>query len=488
MQYLLKVVASDRTGQAVACTFKATADGATLATKDDTDPLFEIPAGTQTVEVTAKPTRPVFWEETFSFSIAADGSMTADVDVRPRVNLMVAPMPWARLTLANVKVSQFRDRTADVFDLLNHPPSKRMFFNLKKKDWEEREVDEVKNHKKMYGTWPPPDWELYGVPEADFLDVGSPLKSGVLNFTKDPSLALQIDVDNVVLERAGVGMVPQYFAVTWPQAIAPKANAPPTPFLLYIRQGNKGNGYDLNGIFVGGGLAPYPNNFDYADSGMFESLHYARSPLWYPNSKGVPYQAARAGANVVTVLPCNSFDENFRDLNNPEETETILLELQAFMFWRGGVAAPPNSAGKTAIAAFSSANFFIDNWLKDDTKRKGHFLSSVVSAVYFLEPMRNYVDAFIASALKWAAESADKRIRLYMQFPWPSLKQLVDKPLPAAPYFANSSDGRRTVSVVTNATWSRAFRRPASNPIPWVYVHHAVAATMLTHALAQGDF
>jgi hypothetical protein len=158
------------------------------------------------------------------------------------------------------------------------------------------------------------------------------------------------------------------------------------------------------------------------------------------------------------------------------------------MFWRGGVAAPPNSAGKTAIAAFSSANFFIDNWLKDDTKRKGHFLSSVVSAVYFLEPMRNYVDAFIASALKWAAESADKRIRLYMQFPWPSLKQLVDKPLPAAPYFANSSDGRRTVSVVTNATWSRAFRRPASNPIPWVYVHHAVAATMLTHALAQGDF
>jgi hypothetical protein len=107
--------------------------------------------------------------------------------------------------------------------------------------------------------------------------------------------------------------------------------------------------------------------------------------------------------------------------------------------------------------------------------------------------MRSYVwdgktvpvlDEFVASALKWAAEGADKRIRLYMQFPWPSLKQLLDKPLPAAPYVVNSSDNRRTVSVVTNETWSKAFGRP----IPWVFIHHAIAATMLTHALAQGDF
>lgn len=216
------------------------------------------------------------------------------------------------------------------------------------------------------------------------------------------------------------------------------------------------------------------------------------------NPKGVPYQAAKAGANVVTVLPCNSFgapNEEFNDLNDPEETEKILQELQAFMFWRGRVDAPPNSIGKTAIAAFSSGTFFLNSWLKDDAKRKGHFLSSVVSALYFLDPMRSYtlngkyvpvLDEFIASALKWAAESADKRIRLYMQFPWPSLKKLMDKPLPAAPYFVNSSDDRRTVSVVTNATWSKAFG--TSKPIKWNFVHHSIGATMLTHALAQKDF
>jgi hypothetical protein len=98
------------------------------------------------------------------------------------------------------------------------------------------------------------------------------------------------------------------------------------------------------------------------------------------------------------------------------------------------------------------------------------------------------LDEFVASALKWAAESPDKRIRLYMQYPWPSLKKLVDKPLPAAPFFVNSSDDKRTVSVVTNATWTKTFGRPPSKPIPWVYVHHSTAATMLTHALAQSDF
>jgi len=496
---MLALRASDRTGRAAVCDFKATADGTVLTTRDDTEPLYEIPAGAQTVTVTATPRRPVFWEETFSFSVAADGSMTADVDFRPRVQLATTANPVVRVTVANVKVSQFRDSTAQVLDLLKHPPSTRRVFNLGKKDWEERQVDEVEVHKKLYGTWPPEDWDLHGVPGAAFLDVVNPVKSGALNFAPDPSLGVDLDVDSVVLERAGIRMVPQYFAVTWPQAIAPQENADPTPFLLYIRQGDKYNGYDLNGIFVGGGLPQYPKNFDYADSGMFESLHYARSPLWNPNSKGVPYQAVKAGANVVSVFPCNSFEENFRDLNDPEETETILQELQAFMFWRGGVAAPPknNSVGKTAIAAFSSGTFFLNNWLKDDAKRKGHFLSSVVSAVYFLDPMRSYVlngksvpvlDEFVASALKWAAESADRRIRLYMQFPWPSLKKLMDKPLPAAPYFVNSSNNRRTVSVVTNETWSKAFGRPPSKPIPWIFVHHAIAATMLTHALAQGDF
>jgi hypothetical protein len=164
MRNLLALKASDRTGQAAVCTFKATADGTALATKDDTEPLFEIPDGAHSINVTVTPRRPVFWEETFSFSVAADGSLTTDVDFRPRVQLNVAVNPLLRLTFANVKVSQFRDSTARVLDLLNHPPNKRRVFNLKKKDWEEKQVDEVEVHKKIYGTWPPPDWTSTACP------------------------------------------------------------------------------------------------------------------------------------------------------------------------------------------------------------------------------------------------------------------------------------------------------------------------------------
>ncbi|MEO7190182.1 MAG: hypothetical protein ABI051_03930 [Vicinamibacterales bacterium] len=491
MEHKLSLLAVDRTGQKAVCTFKAVADGIALATNDEREPVFVIPAGTSTVDVTVKPSRPIFWEETFSVTVGTGGSLTVAAPAfQARVQMTVAATPAVRFTLAIFKVSQFRDRTDHAVELLSHTPTKRSFLNMTTGIYEDKDVDELKSHKATYGAWPPEDWELEDMPAAHFLDAVNPLKSGALNFTQVPPL--QINVDSVVLERAGVRMVPRYFAVTWPQDIAPREGAAPTPFLFYFRQANKYNLYKERGVFVGTGLAPYPENFDYADSGMFESLHYARSPLFNPGSKGVPYQVAKAGANVVTVIPCNSYEENFGDLADPEDAETVLLELQAFMFWRGRVATPPASVGKTAIAAFSSGNFFLNNWLKDATKRNGRFLSKVVTAVYFLEPMRRYelngkrvevLDEIIASALQWAAGGVDKRIRLYMQFTWPSLKKLMDKPLPDPPFFATSADRRRTVSVVTNSTWAKAFRRP----IKWVVVHHAVAATMLTHALAQKD-
>jgi hypothetical protein len=124
---------------------------------------------------------------------------------------------------------------------------------------------------------------------------------------------------------------------------------------------------------------------------------------------------------------------------------------------------------------------------------------------YFDKEKKEWVEVlneFIESALKWSAEGADRGIRLYMQFTWPSLKKLMDKPLPDPPYFTTSSDKMRTVSVVTNETWSNLLvdtidpklwelldppRRP-SKPVEWLFVHHAIGATMLTHALAQGDF
>src|SRR5262249_27095648 len=158
----------------------------------------------------------------------------------------------------------------------------------------------------------------------------------------------------------------------------------PTPFFVFLRQGNAGNGYDEGGQFVGGDLQPYPDNFDYADT-LFEQLHYARSPFLWPYTKGVPYQVASAGDDVVTVIPCNSFENDFGVFDDTDQIGLILEELQAFMFWKAGVQPPP-SVGKTALASFSSANFFLGGWLANPKNRTGKFLSDVVTAIYFLDP------------------------------------------------------------------------------------------------------
>ena len=533
MKIFLTVTASDWRGRPVPCYFTATADSFEMLSPSNDEwgkskaPVYELPPKTKEVTVTATPIGDTYWPRTISFSVSDSGSFTPDSESKGFVWLASAPSPQKQLTNAKFKMSQFQDSTKRAVKLLQDPPKTRSISVGGKKPVIKGKadgVDELKFHQDRYGTWPPTaEWRLDGVPHVDFLDVGNPLTSGALNFAPaPPSLGtpLDVNVDSVVLELAGNNQVPRFFAVTWPRALY--LNPAPAPFLIYIRQFNRDN-YAENGIFVGGELdsKPYPENFDYADVGMFESLHYAgptpdsprlrvraRSPLWFPNAKGVPYQAAKAGANVVCVFPCNKFKlfekdpPEFGVLNDPEATEAILLELQAFMFWKGLVDSPPTSIGKTAIAAFSSGTFFLGNWLKDEAKRKGHFLSKVVRAVYFLEPMRAYQDkptgkmvqvlnTFVDSALKWADQDPDKRIRLYMQFKWDSLQKLIDETLPAPPYFAGSTSTNRTnrtVSVVTEPTWTKTVGRPASNPLPWDVIHHAFAATMLTHALAQGDF
>ncbi len=484
--------ASHWAGTRVPCKFKAWADGNQLSATDDTGPVYQVPDGTVEVKLTATPQAPLYWETTVFLSIGAAG-VTAKAGSTAFVKLSTTPSAQGfQNTTAIVLLSRFKDVTADgagrnTLALLSHPPSTRHVLNGG--GWVDMPVDLVKDHKDLWGTWPPPDWGLHAVPDAHVLDPATPVKSGALNFVKVPSLT--IDVDSVVLRLAGVD-APQLFAVTWPKAIAPKANAAPTPFLIFIRQANKGNGYDEIGLFVGGELdrQPYPNNFDYADT-LFEQLHYAGSPLFWPYTKGVPYQVARAGANVVTVIPSNSFEKDFGVMDDTEQTGKILEELQAFMFLRAGVQVPPASVGKTAIASFSSGNFFLGRWLANPTNRAGSFLSNVVTAVYFLDPMLNPgktdVNTFIASALTWAG-TADKRIRLYMRHPSDAHKKLVGK-TPGAPDIVNSPDKRRTAAVISDDNWVAAFKKATGGSLKkdWSYSHHIICATMLTHALAQGD-
>jgi hypothetical protein len=497
--YLL-VFGSDWRGRAVECQFTALADNKTVSARDDSAPVYQLPDSTSTVKITAKPKAvpgiPLRWDKTVTLSVGSSGPITAAADSVAYVTIK-PPKPIGsemQYTLVFIKLSRFKDATDDVVRLLDPSslPKKRSFSDDGEM-WVTRDVvaaKEVQEHKDMYGTWPPPaKWALEAVPHAHFLDVGNPVKSGVLNF-KPPGALPGINVDSVVLRMAGTD-VPQYFAVTWPNTITMTPTSAPTPFFLFIRQSNRGNQYDRIGLFVGGDLAPYPDNFDYADEGMFASLHYADDPLRTPWSKGVPYQAAMAGNKVVTVAPCNKFADEFGVLKKTEETRRILEEIQAFMFWRSGIPDPPTAVGKTAIAAFSSGTFHLHNWLIDTDNLSGKFLTEGVNAVYWLDPRTDFVDDFIKASLDWASYGAtDKSIRLYMRYPSNSHRKLLGTTY-SAPYVRSTSpDNKRTAAVISDADWARVrakYLAPPVEPVDWTFSHFAICSTMLTHALAQ-DF
>src|SRR5262249_41395069 len=199
-----------------------------------------------------------------------------------------------------------------------------------------------------------------------------------------------------------------------------------------------------------------------------------------------------AGAKIVTVTPCNKFGPEFGVLEDTEKTARILEEIQAFMFWQAGVANPPESIGNTALAAFSSANYKLTEWLGNATNLRGNFLVNKLKAVYFLDPPKIAVDGCITAALKWAEKASDARIRLYSQYRMDSQKKLLGlKPtdkLPAAPYIKSSPGNKRTATALPISTWSTTFAGLFSGPrkpaYEWGDVHHIIPATMLTHALA----
>jgi hypothetical protein len=519
MPSFLGAGASDWTGTRVPCYFTATADSARLNAPDEasngsTAPVYTIQPGTKNVVVTAKPQANTYWEKPVSFSVASDGSIDADPQSRGFVKFTRAIDPFGnKLTYATIRVSRFKEVTTNVVELLKHPPTTRIVWNREKQKSEEIRVkeDEQEFHTDLYEIWPPDDWQLHDVPEAHFLaDVTNPVASGVLKLAK--GLAIENKVDSVVLRLAGVE-APQLFAVTWPTNIVLKTDAPPK-FLLFVRQTN--SNYNGAGNFEGSDpeLHPYPDNFDYADIGLFESLHYAAAPTWrlpsakadpllWPYSKGVPYQVAKAGVDVVTVYPCpryygDEFAKEYGVLNNTEETGRILKELQAYMFARGGIQDAPKEIGKTAIAAYSSGNYILRRWLNDPANVAGDFLSKTVQALYFLDPPPDKEKSFdlindcVSFSLAWAGDPGrDKRVRFYQRIPWPSHNKLLGSSLPPEPFVRNATANTRTLSVIGDASWKRTVGKViGSTPTyewTWQEAHHLIAATMLTHALAQ-DF
>jgi len=480
---VVAAVGSNWKDLALTCHFSATADQAPLAVADDTKPVWVIPTTATTVAITATPTVPTYWPTTVTFSVGNTGALTPTGNVG-FVTIKALGILGVQLSLATVNLSRFKDTAAkdasdDVLALLGNPPATR----------QGKPAKVAQKYEERYGVWPPLDWDLDDKPHAHFLDLPVPAQG--VSFSKDPSV--HVEAENVALRLAGV-VAPKLWGVSWPTSVDRNENADPTPILLFLRQGNvqyKGE------FFTGDGMGPYPDNFDYASFGLYDNLAYPEPDVFnQPGSKGVPYQAAKAGVNAVTVLPVNSLNEDFGVLESTKQMGRILLELQSFMFRRAGVTTPPETLGKTAISSFSSGTHILARILASPDNLGETFLNDTVSAVYFIDaPLWSVKDCVVAS-LAWAgAASRNKRVRFYTQDLWDDLKplaKLLPSPLPQESYIANSTDNRLTLGLVSRTTWTalvkNAIGAQLSKKDQWQYVHHATAAMLLTHALSQGDF
>ena len=518
MNIFLGCLASDWTGkQRVACKFEAWADKAPLPLALDTteqSPVFEIPGATVEVMVKATPIlaqgapASPFWDNTVTLQVAS-GTLIAKTGSEGFVAL--APMPTlsgSSALIANIFLSWFKDASQATVDQLKSPPSSRYkIVDWKRETWGTVGSGEPANHEKFWQTWPPANWDLPNLSSIPFIDTTNPVQAGALMFNmKD----LQVKATNVVLQLAAVD-TPQLFGVTWPNAIKPTPGiaAVPMPFLVFFEQTLQTN-FEGSGIFVGPGLGAYPTSFDYSDM-LYQQMHYEDdAPFSWMFAKGVPYQVAQAGANVVTVVPLNSYDKEFGVINDTEQLGKILVQLQAFMYMLMGGPQAPTTLGKVGLAAFSSATHVLHKLLQSPQNRSGDFLDKTVKAVYFIDPPRDSdpahvdfdVNAYIKSALAWQGDPGvtNKRIRLYMRMHSDAHGQLLGtydsakgtmapKSPPSAPYVQNSADGLRTAAELPPKIWSSASLKYGGLKIPadkdeWLFAHHMFAATLLTHALA----
>jgi len=494
----LIVAAADRNSKAVKCTFTVQADEVTLVAKDRSQQIYELPTGTKAVRITATPMpKPhTHWETIVALAVAGNGTITPGAGFPPWVSVKQASGATGGAVLATVRVSRFRDVTPTVFTLLQTVPLPR------------GPRAPLESHlAATYGKWPPPNLDIHELKNAHYLDAQTPVSGGAPNLATDASL--RVEEPAQVLELAGVA-APRLFGVVWPRAMTPKANSGPTSMLLFVRQTGWQDG--RFGIFVGDGVKgqPYPFNFDYAERCLYESMHYGPTPLapafgFSLRPKGVPYQVAKSGARAVSVFPvAHAVDSiGYGAIANMNQTQAILEELQAFMFWQSGVVDPPTEVGRTAIAAYSSANGVLVDWVFRNTASS--FFQNKVKALYFLDPPD--VPSSIKAGISWAGKpDTDRRVRIYSRGDnGPTAENKARKAaqnaafktllgvsaLPAEPFLQSTSDNRRTVGVFPETSWVAAFKKafPSSRPVKvaWWDAHHYIPATVLTHALAQGD-
>jgi hypothetical protein len=473
---VLTALTADWKGNAIECDYALSVDdaGVPAVNIDPAAPEWSLPMSAQSVTIVATPSVQTFWPTTVTFSVGADGRLKPDADSAPWVTIVDVAVPGTVVTKASIVVSRFKDVSPEVIAESDKVPTTRQGKPATvRKDYEDR-----------YGTWPPTDLDLVDRPAVNFLDLPVPVHG--VSFS--PDTTVHVKAENVVLQLAGV-VAPKLWGVSWPESVERKDGADATSFLVFLRQGNA---QYIGSFFAGDGQSAYPINFDYVTFGYFDDMAYPDPDVFnQPGSKGVPYQAVKAGANVVTVHPVNSLNEDFGVIESTKQLGRILLELQQFMFRTSGIAKPPTTLGKAALASFSSGTHILARMLARSDNLAESFLGSDVNAVYFLDAPQWSVTDCVTAALAWAGPpESDRRVRFYTQSLWDPLKKLFPGALPTPPFIKSST--LRTLGYIPTPSWVPIVKTEINVTLPadqvWQYAHHAIAATMLSHALSQGDF
>jgi hypothetical protein len=173
--------------------------------------------------------------------------------------------------------------------------------------------------------------------------------------------------------------------------------------------------------------------------------------------------------------------------------ETILREVQAFLFRRAGVYTPPG-LGRVALASFSGGNELVTKFLSNLTNQAHPFYLDTLQEIYMFDIAQRSVTAWLTEVQAWAGRgtSTTKMIRAYTQFPVGAYASLLGGAPAAAPFVATSADGLRTAAVLPGLAWNRA-AAAAGAPImaaggAFHDTHQLISALMLTDALQRSGF
>lgn len=462
----------------VACEFGVRADGMDQPVVD-VPPAFAVPDGASGIEIVAVPTTAAYWQQNVTLTVGPDGEPSPTVGDAGWVTTTTAELAGHRVTRVTVGLSRVRNVTTEAVAALRRWP---VATELNATGRRER-AGELAAFRQL-PDWPP-DWDTPARSGVRLVDLDDPISGGLVNTVMgdvDP------ECESLVLEVAGVS-APRLVSVSWPRALAPTEGDAPVPMLVYWRPGC-GQNVEF-GFYAGPGHEPYPFAFDYVMYGLLSPM---RMPLdIYQNAgpKGVPYQVARAGRQVVSVLLCNAVGPEFGAFGDAASVEAVLLAVQRFFHRRAGLATAPSGLGPVGFAGFSSGNVPMAAFLGRSANRAHPFCAESLREVVFLDPPDGLVADCVRQADRWAGADEHRGIRLYTRGVNAAHRSLVGD-VPAGPFVQNSATGRHTAGVLPTDVWHRSalaagFPTVAAGRDAWQDAHQLIPAGLLAHAVAQGS-